>query len=242
MFFCRISGLNPILQPENGKADIQRKITWIDMDSREAQDSHVWIAQESGCLILVDLDNMEAASTAFVLLGLIRKKVMAGVQGSIPHVLMKLSYTNWVWWRWSPMGSNFKSHTCAGWADHAQSAFDIFLMCSMLSALWLFLLSLFSISSPRKENKVPNNVRSVLLICSFSVAVLGGTREDLWRQLHKFISSVLKLCERSNDVTVLDDQKSETFPKDMEVVKLSHEFFGMSPTLWQMLRKSWGLP
>ena len=40
-FFCRISGLNPILQPENGKADIQRKITWIDMDSREAQDSHV---------------------------------------------------------------------------------------------------------------------------------------------------------------------------------------------------------
>lgn len=37
---------------------------------------------------------MEAASTAFVLLGLIRKKVVAGVQGSIPHVLMKLSYTN----------------------------------------------------------------------------------------------------------------------------------------------------
>lgn len=41
-------------------------------------------------MILVDLDNMEAASTAFVLLRLIRKKVIAGIQGSIPHVLMKL--------------------------------------------------------------------------------------------------------------------------------------------------------
>lgn len=56
-----------------------------------AQKPEFCFAEESGCLILVDLDNMEAASTAFVLLGLIRKKVMAGVQGSVPHVLMKLS-------------------------------------------------------------------------------------------------------------------------------------------------------
>ncbi|CAE7337311.1 RPS6 [Symbiodinium natans] len=38
--------------------------------------------------ILVDLDNMEAAATAFVLLGLVRKKVMAS-GGAVPHVLMK---------------------------------------------------------------------------------------------------------------------------------------------------------
>ena len=47
--------------------------------------------QESGCLILVDLDNMEAASTAFVLLGLIQKKVMAGINASVPQVLQSLA-------------------------------------------------------------------------------------------------------------------------------------------------------
>ena len=46
-------------------------------------------SEDAGCVIAADLDNMEAAATAFVLLGLIRKKVMTGVAGSVPTVLMK---------------------------------------------------------------------------------------------------------------------------------------------------------
>ncbi|CAJ1362423.1 unnamed protein product, partial [Effrenium voratum] len=41
------------------------------------------------CLILADLDNMEAAATAYVLLGLIVQKLMGGQKNNMPAVLQK---------------------------------------------------------------------------------------------------------------------------------------------------------
>ena len=127
--------------------------------------------EESGCLILVDLDNMEASASAFVLLGLIQKKVIAGVQGSVPHVLMKL-------------GNCFTGSTQV---QELLTSFDLCLS-------WKYLISCFecadtntkrefplfsSGAAQRKGNKVPPTVQSVLLICSDLVREVSAVGSGL---------------------------------------------------------------
>lgn len=48
-------------------------------------------------MIISDLDNMEAAATAYVLLGLIVPKLMGGQKNNMPAVLQKVGERLFAW-------------------------------------------------------------------------------------------------------------------------------------------------